>query len=321
MQRMATAPDRGLPVGRPTAALRPTLVGGALIVVLAVLLGGLRVAEGSTARPFGMATALPSPGTTLAPLTARRDAVGAAGSLPAQSVTSALIPISGAEMSRVALALVGGPDPAQADTSELALVAADGTEVWRGPSEGWFPDAEHGLVYDQRPGGVVLVTTQTGGDPVVGCEAVHGNGLVRTAVCGDLSRSTVDEIRVISPNGHSRMLTGLVDGIGSWRVAFPSPDGGWVLAQSGSDCDSPTAYLFTVTGTGRRLSDPGDSVAMGWLADGHAAIGVLPGSCSDTSGPGTYLIDPRSGNRTRIHPFYFGAVITGPLPAGSSPEG
>src|SRR5438105_3068423 len=88
MQGMETPPDRGLSVGRPSGALRPGLVGGALIVVLAVLVGGLRAAEGSTASRFGMATALPSPGAALAPLIASPNPAAAPGLLPVQSVMS-----------------------------------------------------------------------------------------------------------------------------------------------------------------------------------------------------------------------------------------
>jgi hypothetical protein len=235
---------------------------------------------------------------------------------PSQPGTGDLIPLSATAMGRVQLALYGAPSEQAPD--ELALVDANGTEIWRGPADGRYPDEYGGITYEVRPGGIRLTVGAEPKPPSADCEAARGDGLLHLAVCGDPSRSRLDEIRLFSPDGTYRVLTGLVDDIDSWRVAWPSPEGSWVLAESSNPCDTSTAYLIHIPdGQARALSDPGGSNALGWLPDGRAVITVSDEGCSSGAGPGTYIIDPASDHRVRIHTFHEGGVFHRPEPDGT----
>lgn len=160
-------------------------------------------------------------------------------------------------------------------------------------------------------GGVVVTAAPAIDDPVPGCDAVHGAGGVRAAVCGSGARPT--EIRLVAADGTSRMLAGPVADVGHWRFALPSPDGKWVLAQWSAECEVPVAYLFEVATRERRpagTDDSSRSVAIAWAPDGRAVVGLGPGPCGGSGDePGTYLLDPRSRDRERLHPHTSGARI------------
>ena len=188
------------------------------------------------------------------------------------------------------------------DRDEVIFVSFDGLELARGPRGGWYPsDPDRGV--DVDPSGT-LTDGPALDDPLPGCEAVHGQGGVKVAVCGSSPSPT--EIRVLS-DGPARVLSGPVDGSGHWRYAVPSPDGQWVLGQWSGECEVPTAYLFPMTGgkgqplIGREFA----TTAVGWAPDGRAVVGLWPGACSaDTEEPGTYLLDPANGEHRRVHRFH-----------------
>ena len=183
---------------------------------------------------------------------------------------------------------------------DVVFVSFEGKELARGPWGGWYPaHPERGVDVDV---GGTLTDGVALDDPVAGCEAVYGQGGVRAGVCGSSPSPT--EIRLLSGAGRVRVLSGPVDPSGHWRYAVPSPDGRWVLAQWSGECEVPTAYLFALTGgpgrpvIGREFA----TSAVGWAPDGRAVVTLWPGACSaDTDGPGTYLLDPTSGEGVRVH--------------------
>jgi hypothetical protein len=215
--------------------------------------------------------------------------------------SSGAITIDGDALRRADLVMLDGDD--------VVVVSLDGTELGRGPRSGWYPsDRDVGI--DVEPGGT-LIEAPTIDDPLPGCAAVHGRGGIRAVVCGVDQRPV--EILVLPAAGGSRRLAGPADPSGHWRYAMPSPDGRWVLAQWSGECEVPTAYLFpSGGGRGRLVADAGlETSAVGWTPDGRAVIGVWPGACGVASArPGTYLVDPASGDMQRIHPNHEAVLLT-----------
>ena len=81
-----------------------------------------------------------------------------------------------------------------------------------------------------------------------------------------------------------------------------SPDGKTLLATWSTECENHYAFFIPAAGGKPRLvtgkldwdSSP-NSFGIGWAADGRARVGVA-GGCGGTDWtPGTYLIDPGTG--------------------------
>ena len=109
----------------------------------------------------------------------------------------------------------------------------------------------------------------------------------------------------------TRLLAGPVAPNGHWRYALPSPDGRWVLAQWSGECEVPVAYLFpAIRGQGHPVAGPdAETIAIGWTPDGRAIVGFMPGACGEGNEPGTYLLDPNTLERHRIHPSFEAARV------------
>jgi hypothetical protein len=137
---------------------------------------------------------------------------------------------------------------------------------------------------------------------------------VLAAVCGP--EPETDEVKIVGLDGSRRSLAGPVIELGHWRFAVPSPNGRWVLAQWSGECEVTQAYLVNVRSGQRRPVIGGGvaSNAIGWAPDGRAIVGLPTAACGRTSGQtGTYLVDPATGRRRRIHAYSQGAHFTGYL--------
>lgn len=238
------------------------------------------------------------------------DSMSAAGTGSSTTATTAftqpggtgVVSISQEGMEAAELVLIDTRDPEESNDDEVVLVSMDGVEQGRGPLNGWHPShPDQGADVRPMQGGFVLTAAPPLDGPVPGCGAVHGSAGLRVAVCG--RGRAPDEIRRIDLYGQERHLAGPVDTDGHWRFAFLSPDGAWVLAQW-SGCDSPGAFLIDVSSSERvpvaalELS----SLAIGWSTDGQAIVGTPDGGCSaERSERGTYLVDPESLERRRLH--------------------
>ena len=260
------------------------VVGGGLIAALALLAGFL--ASGSDgARP-----ALNLSGTT----------TSTAASSSAGATSSGLIPGDGAV--EAALAVVDGED--------VALITLDGTELGRGRRGGWYPsNPDRGVDLALVDGGWTVSEADPRPDPVLGCGAIHFDGDLWAAVCG--ADAEPGEIRIVAPDNTTRLLAGPVSPNGHWRYAIPSPDGRWVLAQWSGECEVPVAYIVPASGgDGRPVAGPdAETIAIGWAPDGRAIVGFMPGACGAGNEPGTYLLDPNTLERHRIHPSYEAALL------------
>jgi hypothetical protein len=264
------------------------VVGAALIAALALLTAVLAGTSG------GSDPAQRSADTTTSSLSG-----GPAGTPPA-----ARVPVDQDAMQRADLAIIDD------EKDQIVLITFDGTELGRGARAGWYPtEPDRGV--DIEPDGT-LGQAPVLDDPLPGCEAVHGRGGMRVAVCG---ANGSNEITVVGADNTSRLLAGPVTATGRWRYAVPSPDGRWVLAQWSGECEVPTAYLLRVEGGPARpvFDHASESSAAGWSSDGRAVVALWPGSCgSAAEQPGTYLVDPNSGQRRRTHPGHQ-AVIVSPV--------
>ena len=195
------------------------------------------------------------------------------------------------------------------DGDEIILISFDGAEVGRGRRGGWYP-AERDRGVDVGSDGT-LAEAPALDDALPDCGPVHGRGGVRAAVCGTDNAYT--EIRVLAADNTSRVLAGPVNPTGRWRYALPSPDGRWVLAQWSGECEVPTAYLFRVAGGAGQpvVGAEFETTAVGWSPDGRAVVGLWPGGCGAASeAPGTYLVNPASGQRRRLHPSHEAVIVT-----------
>jgi hypothetical protein len=269
-------------------------VGGGLIVLMAVLTGLL--AGGGDGRQGARSGTT----TSVSGVSATTTTTG----VPPPHRSSGTVAIADGALRRADLALFGEED--------FALVTFDGTELGRGPLAGWYTNDPDVGVDAEGGSGVWSVTEAPALDePLPGCASVHGGGGIRVAVCGP--EHGPGEIRVLAGDGHSRLISGAVDPSGHWRYALPSPDGRWILAQWSGECEVPVAYLFPATGSpGRPVAGAErETVAIGWAPDGKAIVGFWAGACGDGDDqPGTYLVDPATGRRRRIHPYSSGALLT-----------
>jgi hypothetical protein len=265
------------------------VVGGGLILVLAALVATLARTE-----HHHNPTTMTEPSSTVTTASADPPVAGAVRA-------SGPIEIDDGALRRADLVVVDGDD--------VVLVSFDGTELGRGPRGGWYPQYPD-VGIDVEPGGT-LVDAPAIDESLPGCGAVHGRGGIRTVVCGVDQRPV--EIHVLPAGGGSRRLAGPINAVGHWRYALPSPDGRWVLAQWSGECEVPTAYLFRASGgPGRPVADTAlETSAVGWTPDGRAVIGIWPGACGATSPrPGTYLLDPTSGDMRRIHANHEAVMLT-----------
>lgn len=225
-------------------------------------------------------------------------------------VRSGVIPISDRDRERAEIALFGGGDPENSQDDEAVLVTVDGTELGRGPLAGWHTNRpDLGVAFDYRGDhAMLLAQAPVIDEPVPECPVVHGGGGFRAAVCG--AEPETDVIRVFGADGSSRDLAGPAADVGHWRFALPSPKGDWVLAQWSGECEVPTAYLVGVKGGRLRPIDT-SSTAIGWTRQGRAIVGLSTAACGEgAKEPGTYLLEPTSGSRQRIHPYSQGALLT-----------
>lgn len=148
-----------------------------------------------------------------------------------------------------------------------------------------------------------------------GCEGAAGGGGVRVALCGGQEQVRTQIVRV-APDGTTSLVAGLLDperhGIGHWAGLLVSPDGRWVLAQWSGECETPSAWFVPLDGGAPRLTtgeaDLGtnpNSWAVGWSADGRALVSLDGPDAACGSGdpaPGTYAIDPATGDRELLVP-------------------
>jgi hypothetical protein len=270
-------------------------VGGGLVVLMAVVAGLLSL-DGD-----GHQGALDLHATT----STSTSAVSATTpTSPVSHRSSGTIAIDDQALRRADLALFGEND--------FALVSFDGTELGRGSLDGWYTnDPDLGLDIEGTSGAWSVSEAPALDEPVPGCAAVHSAGGNRVAICGP--EHEPGEIRLATGDGRFRLIAGAANPTGHWRYALPSPDGRWVLAQWSGECEVPVAYLFPAAG------GPGQAVAgadretsaIGWTPDGTAIVGFWEGACgAGTDQPGTYLVDPASGRRRRIHPYSRGAPLT-----------
>lgn len=207
---------------------------------------------------------------------------------------------------------IGRADLVAADADEVVLVTFSGEELARGPRGDLRLDhPERGVDFDTAGAGITLTPAPVLDPPIDGCPAVHGAALVRAAVCG--REPDTDEIRLVSSDGTSRLLTGPAGEVGHWQHAIPSPGGNHVLAQWSTECEVPQAYLIDVATTDRRLLSPAGaaSVAVGWAPDGQAIVSYPDLACgSPGPEPGTYLVEPSDLSRRKIHAFSEAALFT-----------
>jgi hypothetical protein len=89
---------------------------------------------------------------------------------------------------------------------------------------------------------------------------------------------------------------------GIWSKVKVSPDGKTLLATWSTECENHYAFFIPAAGGKPRLvtgkldwdSSP-NSFGIGWAHDGRARVGVGEGCGGADWTPGTYLIDPRTG--------------------------
>ena len=166
------------------------------------------------------------------------------------------------------------------------------------------------ITYD---GGTFAAARAAAAEDPPGCEGATGAGGVRVALCGGEPQLRTQIVRV-DPDGDTTVLTEAAPGsagVGHWRWALPSPDGQWVLAQWSGECEVPVAYVIPTAGdTPQPLGadrTPGggstESIATGWTADGRIITTFpSPGCGSGLDRPGSYLVDPDSGEETLVWP-------------------
>lgn len=143
-------------------------------------------------------------------------------------------------------------------------------------------------------------------EAIPSCSAATGGGGARVALCGR-DVGFPDQVVRSDPGGRLTVLSQEPPDSGSgghWRWAVPSPDGKWVLAQWSGECEVPVAYLIPTSGGAPRAASvtntvegPVESIAVGWTADGRAIVTFPDPACgSGLDEPGTYLLDPDTGN-------------------------
>jgi hypothetical protein len=260
------------------------VVGAGLIAALAILTGLLAAGSDGGRRAVNVA------GTTTT----------TAAHSSATAYSSGLIP--GDRAFEADLAVVDGDD--------AVLITLDGTELGRGRRGDWYPsNPDRGVDLVPVEGGLTINEAPPRPDPVPGCDAIHFDGDLWAAVCG--SEAEPGEIRIMAADNTTRLLTGPVNPYGHWRYALPSPDGRWVLAQWSGECEVPVAYLFPAAGgRGHPVAGPdAETIAIGWTPDARAIVGFMPGACGEGNEPGTYLLDPTTLERHRIHPSYEAAPV------------
>lgn len=272
-------------------------VGAGVIVLMAVLTGLLAGGGDGQGGPLsGRATTSPSASGVSASTTTSM--------LPVRHRSSGTAAIDDAALRRADLAVFGDDD--------FALVTFDGIELGRGRLDGWYTnDPDRGVDVEGTSGAWSLTEAPALDAPLPGCGTVHGAGGIRVAVCG--SERGPAEIRVVAGDGRSRLISGAVSPTGYWRYALPSPDGRRILAQWSADCEVPVAYLFSAAGGpgGPVAGSDRETSAIGWAPNGSAIVGFWPGACGGGSDqPGTYLVDPNTGRRRRLHAYSRGALLS-----------
>lgn len=103
---------------------------------------------------------------------------------------------------------------------------------------------------------------------------------------------------------------------------------GQLLAQLSLECEVPVATIVDLrrgsvepVSGGRSLSEATASRALGWTADGRAAVALLDGACGSAADePGVYLIDVRSGERELVHALRGAGRSTVHLWSGPGPD-
>ncbi|HEX7136164.1 MAG TPA: hypothetical protein VF228_26520 [Iamia sp.] len=195
------------------------------------------------------------------------------------------------------------------DDERITLVDEAGTEL------GSFLHAElplFGSVEEARlliqPGLAIEVVSDI--VEVDGCRVTGASG-ARIGACGP-EQGTLARLY---PDGQTVPLVEdplTPEDTGRWRSGQLSPDGRWVLAQWSGECEVPVAFLVPTDGGPVRTADgltgwggdggpwPANSGAIGWTDDGRAIVSFpeSPACGSGDEGPGTYLIDPDTGERT-----------------------
>jgi hypothetical protein len=271
-------------------------VGGGLIVLMGTVVGLLAGAGDGR-------DGLPSRGATS---TSSQSAVSATttSTVPVQPRASGRAVIDYEAIRRADLALF--------DEQHFAFVTFDGTELGRGRRDGWHTSNPNlGVDTEGSPGSWSVTEAPPLDSALPGCGTVHGAGRIRAAVCG--REHGPGEIRVVAADGRSRVISRAVNPTGHWRYALPSPDGRWVLAQWSGECEVPVAYLFPAAGgPGRPVAGADrETIVIGWTPGGSAIVGFWPGACgAGTEQPGTYLVEPNTGRRRRIHAYSSGALLT-----------
>ncbi len=192
------------------------------------------------------------------------------------------------------------------------LLDHDGTELGevRGPvlsGMGVGPEQTSIVV---RPGPSFEVEGPPTVDAPTRCDTGAGGGGIRVVLCGGEPQIR-ERIVSVDPTGATEELFGDAPGsldAGHWRWALPSPDGEWILGQWSGECEVPTAFFLPVAGGEPRTVDGAatvgegvESFGVGWAPDGRAVVQLVGGGCgAGADEPGTYLVDPASGDRTLV---------------------
>ena len=204
------------------------------------------------------------------------------------------------------------------EQGRMTLLDFDGKEL----GSGGEPDLS-----DPPIGGVPYLSVQSSGDgpsfgigepdpaeAPPGCDQAAGAGSERIALCGGKAQGRKEIVRANVVGDVTTVIgdpPGVVEGVGHWANAKPSPDGRWVLGQWSGECEAPTAFLVSGQGGKVRNADGTDAIdavesyAVGWTPDNQAIIGFPEGVCGTTvdDRPGIYLVDPASGSRSLLRPF------------------
>lgn len=319
LRRVAVALDAAAPVtdtgavkGRHPASAptrRGAVVLAAAAVVLVVLGAGVAMVVADRDQDVRIETPATGPATTAA--TSTTDAAPTTEGPPATPTTEAPV-------APVPLTSYEGHPWDQLPPAGFAYVTKGGDGVLLADAfgrilEGSFTAAEvpglgndpaDGIAIGPGPEAALAPVAPVGDD---GCPTTAGGG-VRIATCGE----PAGRIERVEPSGERTELAGLPFGstAGGYRWAQASPDGEWVLAAYSGECEVPMAVFVPAAGGELRSADgftdwggdegpgPVESVAVGWAPDGRAVVQFREGVCgSGDDAPGTYLVDPATGER------------------------
>lgn len=278
---------------RRAPSRRGALIGGAAAIVFG---GGLLVAalvDDDVPRPVDTTD---TPAGTVDPVPSTTVTTGANGAVRYTGVPVDDLPDGG-------IAVVEG--------DQIILLSFDGQELGSAKASTPFLRQPGVEVVAIRPGVPLLeLAAPDPAETPEGCEGAAGRGGLRVALCGG-SEQIRERVVTVDSTGASTVLAEAApgsQGIGHWQWALPSPDGQWVLAQWSGECESPTAFLVPTDGseirTASGATDLGagrESMGAGWTPDGRAIVRFYGGICgSGIDEPGTYLVDPETGERTLL---------------------